>query len=129
MYDLDYYNLAHEPKFKIDEAKELVGSKPAFNTNEQRFKADKRMEERGGDDDEEAKLYKIFSEIPTIHVGSQNLQQHQTDRKGKALPFNTGDIRFRKMKAPNKNPGPGYYADGNSMGWKKRTFNILFAEI
>jgi len=130
LYDLDYYNIAHEPKFKVDDVKDLVGQKPPFNSAEPRFRYHKQnMLEAITEDDEEAKLYKIFSEIPTIHVGSQNLNPAIKDRKGKTLPFDTGDVRFRKLKAPNKNPGPGYYADDNKVGWKKRTFNILFAEI
>lgn len=72
LYDLDMYNIAHEPKFKIDENKELIGNKPPFNSNAPRFRAPVQDQVVGQDEDEEAKLYKIFSEIPTIHVGSQN---------------------------------------------------------
>ena len=39
LYDLDMYNIAHEPKFKIDENKELIGNKPPFNSNAPRFRA------------------------------------------------------------------------------------------
>lgn len=72
LYDLDYHNIAHEPKFKIEEAKELIGNKPPFNSGADRFMPTVREQPAAAEDDEEAKLYKIFSEIPTIHVGSQN---------------------------------------------------------
>lgn len=46
------------------------------------------------------------------------------------MPFGTGDLRFRKKEPVVKTPGPGYYADNNNpTTWKKKTFNILFAEI
>lgn len=55
-YDLDYYNIAHEPKFRVEDAKELVGQKPPFNSAEPRFKKPKKEALASvPEDDEEAK--------------------------------------------------------------------------
>jgi len=50
-----------------------MDARPPFSSGAQRFPPVIKEQPKENEDDEEAKLYKIFSEIPTIHIGNQNL--------------------------------------------------------